>query len=463
MKAIQRLQARISKWILLFCGFGYAAAVRGPPASYDTSAVGEAPVISYSVFLLGADGWDVLGKGLKADICHLSLCVEDFGPSVWYWRAPEGFLGNMSNAFGGSLTLEMGFFEINRAGRSGFQEEEGLRYDVILENHKHGMRIGIPELIPPGSFSLLTSIALSEIGGWLHTSDGQKATNGEIRKVLSSLANILIRGGYYAGAEHAYLRHVSVNGPPAPSIKDDRPHINAGKMHRESDSLPADTQEEESALQRALRERSLAPEVPQIVIHIGGENSVAALGVTSPTLSSAAEVGAGRTGSVTHTKMGNNVPPRHDHTQVEEQDSAGLASAPTQKDPERRHQAEHDLRHQNGHLSACFDDGSGLPVAQLIQSARVSGTQLIACLSSRDGAFSVSLDTLSYRSASGTTQALHLADVDTVNVDDNGNVVVSSKDRQAAIKGCKMKSFDIDELGTFFETVQDLVASHHPM
>jgi hypothetical protein len=462
---------RILGWILLALVLHMASPCHGlapiPSANHEVPTT-ESPTISSSHFLLGSDGWDVLGKGVKTEICHMSLCVEDFGDSVWYRRAPDGFLGNVSNAFGGILTMEMGFFEINRAGRPGFQEEEGMRFDVILENHKHNVRIGVHELFSAGSFSANFEIPLSEAGGWLHITDGKKATNKDIVKVLSSLANLLIRGGHYAGPEHTYMRRVLMQGPPpTTSQRKSAEGISSTDSHAEpAVSIPAEKQAGESALQRALRERSLALERPQVVIHIGGDNHMRNSGAP-PEFQ-----------VVSHTgKQQQLVPEGGDQREQKPKQEQGQQQQPHQQTPKQRmgnlahsqHEAQNEAQHntrRHAHALPCFDDGSHLPVTKLIRSAQASKSQLIACLSSRDGAFSVSLDELSFVSAQAgsTTQVARLDRIHGVNIsEDDGYVVVSTKDDGVVIKGCKMKSFDMDELAAFFETVQDLVDAHQPL
>ncbi len=431
-----------------------------PTVNHEILAA-EAPTISSSHFLLGNDGWDVLGKGVKTGICLFSLCVEDFGNSVWYRRAPDGFLGNVSDAFGGILIAEMGFFEINRAGRAGFQEEEGMRFDVILENHKHNMRIGVPDLFSVGSFSVNLELPLSEAGGWLHIKDGRKATNQEIRTVLSSLANLLMRGGHYSGPEHTYMRRVLMRGPPPPaSHRPSAEGISATETspRQEPVSIPAQKQAGESALQRALRERSLAPEKPQVVIHIGGDNHMSGVGIPESQVVSYTDKEQELEGGDQKQQKSKKEHDPQRHQQTPKQRMENLAHL--------QREAQNEAQNRRRHALACFDDGSHLPVTQLIRSAQASNSQLIACLSSRDGAFSVSLDRLSFASAEAgsTMQVVRLDSIHGVNVsDDDGYVVVSSKDDGVVIKGCKMKSFDMDELAAFFETVQDFVDSHQPL
>ena len=168
-----------------------------------------------SNFIVGTSGWSIVGNGVKGPLLlHKSICAEDFGPAIWYWSAPVSFFTLMSSAYGGTLVIRRGFFEINRGGR-----DEVVHADFDIEILSSSMKspIGITNLVFVGEFYSVHQISLSSESPWAFR-DGSLANDDNIRQALGTISAFRIRGGHYHGGEYAYLSEVAVIRPTSHPI-----------------------------------------------------------------------------------------------------------------------------------------------------------------------------------------------------------------------------------------------------
>lgn len=394
--------------------------------SEAVSADGE--VIVSSRFLAGDDGWVVAGEGVVGGTnLHKVLAAEGAPKGVWHWKAPaEKYHGNLSSAFGGHIVIERGYFEVNR----GAQQELSAGKDMTLESHSIGLSIGIAGLVKAGKFDMTHTVEL-KAPFWIRSDTGRPASDDLILKVLSDVSSWTIRGGHYLGGEHAFLRKVVLSGPPpdplkVPAAKQAEEAV-AGADQASKGSLGKE-EEEETGLQRALRER-------EKMMRSGGGAAVLIDARGGASKESAAV-------SVSATIAAN----------------GGSASGGGSKN-DRRQQQHKAVKVQPTELK-CTDDGvGGLPVSKLIEVARMSNLPLSACLSGgKQGAFAMSHDSLFYQPASGAVDKIPLAKVTSVTVDPEGHVSIVGSGGAALLQGCKMEHFDMQLLGSFFEEVLEAVS-----
>ena len=125
---------------------------------------------------------------------------------VWYFSAPDKFLGDISSAY--NQTLD---FDLKQTG-SGSQFNAK---DVILNGA--GLELSIdagPNPLPVGDW-VSYSVLFNESAGWLN--GGIAATQSELQTVLGSLTQLRIRGEFIAGADTGRLDNVVVNTVPVPA------------------------------------------------------------------------------------------------------------------------------------------------------------------------------------------------------------------------------------------------------
>jgi len=178
-----------------------------------------------SEFHDGIDGWELLGdaRALRAEGGTLS--AQDDGSVLWFFSAPPKFLGDVSDSFGATLTYALGHFHSDSAGKEPAQVE-----DVVLISDAFNMTLIRSGLIAPWIYSSTVTVRLEGGGEWQHALTGEACTDHEIKRALSSLSGLLIRGGYYHGKETTWVRDVSLHRlqtapptpkPPGPSVSPD--------------------------------------------------------------------------------------------------------------------------------------------------------------------------------------------------------------------------------------------------
>jgi hypothetical protein len=106
----------------------------------------SAAVIASSDFALGEDEWDADRDGVLLSVRNGQLVardrsIRDGGHSVWYFIAPDKFVGDRTEALGGALSFRLGHHEYN-AEEGDHQAIDGA-FDVLLESHSHGISVGV--------------------------------------------------------------------------------------------------------------------------------------------------------------------------------------------------------------------------------------------------------------------------------------------------------------------------------
>ncbi|HEV3470447.1 MAG TPA: laminin B domain-containing protein [Pyrinomonadaceae bacterium] len=188
-----------------------------------SAAEARADAIAFSTFDANADGWNAVslnGSGavtLTSAVTwnasggnpggHLSRTDPQSG-STFYFNAPAKFLGNVSAAYGGTLT-----FDSRRSAGAVFNAA-----DVILRGGATPITLVFDAAPHPDTGWTPFTIPLSA-GQWrVGSLSGAFATAEQIADVLSALASLRIRGEYISGSETGRLDNVALNEPvPEPA------------------------------------------------------------------------------------------------------------------------------------------------------------------------------------------------------------------------------------------------------
>jgi len=172
------------------------------------SRAGVGSEMARSDFNWGADDWELFGPGkLKVYERGGMLYGSDNGRTVWYFSAPEKFLGEKAFAHNGKLSFRLGHSEYMSNGKDMIKD-----WDVILESKEWRLRVGIKNLIPPWVGATNNDLDLNEKAWTVMKGQGHghSPTTIQMIRILSSLSAIYIRGGYYDGHEETWLDSVSM-------------------------------------------------------------------------------------------------------------------------------------------------------------------------------------------------------------------------------------------------------------
>lgn len=161
------------------------------------SACGPAAYAS-STFEGDAEGWKLSNNGdLTTPTLEQQggnpagdLCGKDEGNGdIWYFVAPQKFLGNASSAFGKRLTFDL------RQG-SIFNQVRGR--DVVLNGG--GLAVTWYSRFAPGLDWTPYSVRLDADSSWkIDEPNGADATEADMRTVLGDLRSVRIRGEFVDG------------------------------------------------------------------------------------------------------------------------------------------------------------------------------------------------------------------------------------------------------------------------
>jgi hypothetical protein len=177
-------------------------------STFDTDAEGwNAVSLNTSFAITGTHvvTWNATGGNPGGNISLHDPQVD----TVFYWNAPAQYLGDMSAAFGGTLT-----YDVHHTGGP-----LANAADVILVGGTSPLRLVYDAAANPTTAWTPFTIPFSQ-GRWrVGSLSGAFATQQQIRNVLSALTAFRIRGEYINGTnETGYLDNVSVNEPtPEPA------------------------------------------------------------------------------------------------------------------------------------------------------------------------------------------------------------------------------------------------------
>lgn len=126
--------------------------------------------------------------------------------TVWYFLAPDKFLGDQSSNYGGTLSYDLWV--------SHYVGNNTAVGDVVIRGN--GLRLKWRWATPVAETWTTQTVRLDTTGGWERSADDKPATEAELRSVLSDLDFFAIRGEYRSGEDHGYLDNVILSPVPGP-------------------------------------------------------------------------------------------------------------------------------------------------------------------------------------------------------------------------------------------------------
>lgn len=168
--------------------------------------------LAHSTFESGDEGWRLAGDAdTQPELSSAGgnpgghICGTDqVGGNIWYFVAPQKYLGDVSQAYGARLTFDLKQSSI-------FNQIRGR--DVVLNGG--GLSVVYNMKSPPGTDWTPYSIQLAEAGSaWSRDEAGfPPATEAELKTVLRNLNALRIRGEYIDGSDSACLDNVYFGTP----------------------------------------------------------------------------------------------------------------------------------------------------------------------------------------------------------------------------------------------------------
>ena len=167
-------------------------------------------VLVTSTFDNDDEGWRIVGDAQQGS-SKPSWSAENGNPGghiyakddvlggVFYWLAPEKFLGDKSGAYGYTLDFDL---------KQSIANTQFDSDDIIITGG--GITIKYDTSYNPGTDWTHYSVLLATDAGWMR--DSSAATYEDITTVLSSISSIQIRAEYRTGADTDYLDNVVLYG-----------------------------------------------------------------------------------------------------------------------------------------------------------------------------------------------------------------------------------------------------------
>ncbi|MEQ9123826.1 MAG: laminin B domain-containing protein, partial [Alphaproteobacteria bacterium] len=185
-------------------------AAGGETGSLDNVVLSSQPLPKaiHSNFETGRDGWTIASFSDPVRLAGERNFTPDFSGSngipggriqesdpdggTWYFKAPDKFLGDQSDKYGGEIAFELR--QISFSG-SPFQSDE-----VIIRGGLLTIKLNT---VHPGPNWTAYSFAVDTSADWQILGTSTKASEQQIRDVLSEVRGVFIRGEYISGSDVA--------------------------------------------------------------------------------------------------------------------------------------------------------------------------------------------------------------------------------------------------------------------
>lgn len=146
---------------------------------------------------LTVDSTDAVVFQVGGGVPSSNVLGTDFGAGSWYFSAPEAYLGDQSDMFGGTFS-----YELKQVLGSG-----ALSSNAELIFQGAGISISHQAVNPFTDFTAY-QFDLDGAGGWKVVGSGIAASDAVIQQVLSDIQALYILGEYVNGADQAALDSV---------------------------------------------------------------------------------------------------------------------------------------------------------------------------------------------------------------------------------------------------------------
>ncbi len=203
----------------------------------------EPDAVIISTFDAGVEGWEVIGNLPSVRPVHvrtggnpggfIQATDVNTGP-VWYWVAPTKFRGNRAAYYNGTLS-----FDLQQQPDVNQQVD---RADVILQGQDVSLEYDTPA--NPGTTWTHYAVPLNnQDGRWTRVTPGTpdtrtRATEDEIRTVLSSIGTLRIRGEFRQEGDvpgvvrdTGGLDNVALAGPGEAPPTPTAPRVRQGRIY----------------------------------------------------------------------------------------------------------------------------------------------------------------------------------------------------------------------------------------
>ncbi|XP_029841229.2 laminin subunit alpha-1 [Ixodes scapularis] len=137
----------------------------------------------------------------------LTIADDDVVLNMYYWQAPEKYLGNRLYSYGGDLKFMLSFV-VARGDTSGTYVEGS---DVIIEGD--GKKLGYNWGVRPSADNVSIALPLREHGWHVLDRDGRPlrpATRSEFTLVLNDVERLLLRAKYHSDQVEGAMHHVEL-------------------------------------------------------------------------------------------------------------------------------------------------------------------------------------------------------------------------------------------------------------
>ena len=78
----------------------------------------------------------------------------------------------------------------------------------VLISDLHNMTLLRSGTVKPWTYASNVEVQLDGSGRWTHAITGEAASDDDMRRALSAVSGLLIRGGYYHGRETTWIKNV---------------------------------------------------------------------------------------------------------------------------------------------------------------------------------------------------------------------------------------------------------------
>ncbi len=172
-----------------------------------------------STFDDGDEGWLIFGDAQGGSVTpdwsasdgnpggHISA-VDNVAGGVWYFLAPEKFLGDRTSSYDQTLSFDLA--QTISGSPNPFSSS-----DIVLVGSGVTITYSLPQHPAYGEWTSY-AVELNEAAGWTIGGTGQAATQADILAALGNLTALRIRGEYQSGPDTGSLDNVILGQIPAP-------------------------------------------------------------------------------------------------------------------------------------------------------------------------------------------------------------------------------------------------------
>ncbi len=171
------------------------------------------PAAIVSTFERDVEDWKVFGdaQGQSDEPTYddgAIMATDDQQSDVWYWRAPEAYLGDKRGFYGRDLVFKLRTSNVDNPFDDQDLVLEGGDLTLIYNTQRN-----------PATEWTEYRVRLDESAPWTNKTTGKRVTRAEFLQVMSDLRQLLIRGEYREGGDTGWLDDVIFGAGPLMRIE----------------------------------------------------------------------------------------------------------------------------------------------------------------------------------------------------------------------------------------------------